>query len=401
VVPGDPLELEEAPREGFVRDLKSAQRLRSIRVLWGAAAYGATALIAAGCSVAGLLEASRVVHFVIAAVVINATFLALIATGVNSRLRDPSLTGAQVIAALWPTIYVMYHVTEPQARMPFLLMAMVAMLFGVLALGFRRMLVLGAVVLGAYLLLLAALLRGAPERVDLEVEAVVVFAYAVVLLQVSFLGSFIAGLRRSLKERNLELHDTLGKLEELATRDPLTRLPNRRAVMQQLEREQSRLQRRHPGRLDPCVCLIDIDHFKRINDSYGHQVGDEVLRAVGGTIAATLRKGDFAGRLGGEEFLLLLPECAPAGALVAAERVRGAIAAIEVSGLPRRERIDVSIGIAVHRPVESLEGTLGRADRALYAAKQAGRARVVLDTASTDAPSDQVASDPADQPSSS
>jgi diguanylate cyclase (GGDEF)-like protein len=348
-------------------------------VLWGATAYGATALIAFGCYLAGLLDLSRVGHFVIASVAINATFCALIASGVNLRLRDPSLTAAQVIASLWPSIYVMYHVTEPQARMPFLLMAMVAMLFGVMALDYRRMLLVGGVVLGSYLVMLAALVYRAPERVDLEVEGVVVFAYAVVLIQVSFLGSYIAGLRSSLKERNQALQEAMVELEELATRDPLTRLPNRRAVMQQLEREQARIQRRRPDQATPCICLMDLDLFKNINDSFGHQAGDAVLRSVGDALAGTLRAGDFAGRFGGEEFLLLLPESSPEGAVRAAERVSEAIAALEVPELPAGEKVRVSFGVAAHRNGESIEATLGRADHALYVAKESGRARVVLD----------------------
>lgn len=367
--------------ESAAQSLRSAQRLRANRVLWGAAAYGATGLIAVGCLFAGLLEPIRIVHFAIAVVVVTATFLALIATGVNLKLRDPSMTGAQVMVALWPSVYVMYHVAEPQARMPFLLMAMVAMLFGVMALDFRRLLLVGAVVLGSYLAMLGVLVVRAPERVDLRVEAVVVFAYAAVLLQVSFLGGYLTGLRRSLKERNRALQGAMAELQELATRDPLTRLPNRRAVMMQLEREQARIQRRRPDQATPCVCLLDIDYFKQINDTHGHQAGDAVLRAVGAALASTLRKGDFAGRFGGEEFLILFPESSPVGAVHAAERVRQAIAKLEIPELSAGQRVQVSIGVAAHHEVETIESTLGRADRALYLAKESGRGQVVLDEA--------------------
>ena len=357
----------------------SAQRLRAERVIWGLIAYAATGLIAWGCHLAGLLEAKRLVHYVLAALALNGVFLGLIATGLNLKLRDPSMAGAQIIASLWPAIYVMYHVAEPQARMPFLLQAMVAMLFGVLSNDFRRMLRIGAIVVFAYLVMLAALVYGAPERVHLAIEGVVLFSYAVVLVQVSFLGSYIAGLRKSLKARNQELRTAMAKLQDLATRDPLTQLPNRRAVMQQLEQEESRILRRAPDQSTPCIGLLDIDHFKKINDTYGHQVGDAVLRAVGGVIGQTLRRGDFAGRFGGEEFLLLFPESSLDGALCAAERLRAAIATIEITELPAAERIEVSIGLAAHQPYETLEHTLGRADRALYTAKQWGRARTVID----------------------
>ena len=368
---------EEA--ESAAQALHGAQRLRAGRVLWGLAAYGVTALISLGCSFAGLLDPIRVVHFVVAAALITVVFLALIASGVNLKLRDPSLTGAQVLVALWPSVYVMYHVTEPQARMPFLLMAMVAMLFGVMAFDFRRMLLVGFVVLGSYLAMVAALVLRAPDRVDLKVEAVVVFAYAAVLVQVSFLGSYIAGLRGSLKERNQALKQALAELQELATRDPLTRLPNRRAVMMQLEREEARIQRRRPDQATLCIALLDVDFFKQINDTYGHPVGDAVLRRIGQALKETLRKGDFVGRFGGEEFLLLFPESSLEGAARGAERVRLAIASLEIPELRKGSQIGVSIGVVAHRPPEGVESTLGRADAALYRAKQAGRGRVVVD----------------------
>jgi len=384
-VPNEALDALDPAAGDAASPRSHAQRLRLRRVLWGATAWGWTALIALACAYAGFLEAGRVVHFTIAAVVLNATFLGLIASGANLKRRDPSLTGPQVIAPLLPAVYLMYHVTEPQARLPFVLMAMVAMLFGVLVFDFRRMLVISASFIAAYLLMLVVLLQRAPQRVDLAAEGVIVFAYAAVLVQVAFLGSYIAGLRQSLRKRNRSLEEALVTLRDMAARDTLTRLPNRRALMQQLEREQSRVMRRRPDQASLCVCLMDLDHFKRINDTFGHQVGDAVLCAVAEALTSILRKGDFAGRFGGEEFLIILPESSPAGARQAAERIRSTIGALQVSALPRDHRIQASIGIAAYRPNESVESMLARADAALYGAKEGGRDRVALDEAAGEA----------------
>src|SRR5690606_37169236 len=106
---------------------------------------------------------------------------------------------------------------------------------------------IGGISLITYLLTILALHKFAPQRVDLQVELVLVISYAVLLSQIAFLGSFIAGLRKTLREKNASLLKTMAELEELATRDPLARLPNRRTAMQQLERELTRSERRRNG----------------------------------------------------------------------------------------------------------------------------------------------------------
>ena len=130
------------------------------------------------------------------------------------------------------------------------------------------------------------------------------------------------------------------------------------------------------------VVLLDLDHFKQINDGYGHGVGDDVLAAVGGALTGGLRASDFAGRYGGEEFLVLLPDTDGQGALDAAEKVRAAIEGIALPNLDRA--VTASLGVAAY-PTDALDSeTLVRmADRALYAAKAAGRNRSELATPSS------------------
>ena len=125
------------------------------------------------------------------------------------------------------------------------------------------------------------------------------------------------------------------------------------------------------------MVLLDLDHFKQVNDRFGHGVGDDVLAAVGNVLPSVLRASDFAGRYGGEEFLILMPDTDSEGALEAAEKLRAAIQAID---LPQVDRpITASLGVASY-PTDALESdTLVRmADRALYSAKGAGRNRVEL-----------------------
>ena len=162
------------------------------------------------------------------------------------------------------------------------------------------------------------------------------------------------------------------ELRHLATVDPLTCLLNRRSFFALAEHEISRL-RRQPGML--CVAMLDVDHFKSINDVYGHHAGDEVLRALAKVSADCMREKDLLGRLGGEEFACILPDTSLDQAMLAAERLRSAIAAkrIPVSG-DRSISITVSIGVAALTDRDlGLDAVLQRADQALYSAKLDGR----------------------------
>jgi diguanylate cyclase len=358
-------------------DVSRAQRLRLQRMTWGVINQLCTMVIVLALFMVGLLPLARATEFAFASAAIMLGFYALLRSGLNLRFRDPSMTVPQLLAPVAPALYVMYHVADPQARMVFLLLATGGILFGVFVLDRRGMLQVCGIVVMAYLGLLVALYVWAPERIDPRVEAVVVFAYVSVLVGVTYLGTYIAGLRASLKARNRALEEALAKVEDLATRDPLTRLPNRRSVMDQLARERSRIERRAPEEKQMCVSILDVDYFKRINDTYGHQMGDAVLCYIGEALLRAVRECDFIGRYGGEEFLLILPDTSDSGAVLAAERIRGTIAALQIPDLPD-EQITVSQGIADYRPGDDLDSTLKRADDALYSAKSSGRNRIVV-----------------------
>lgn len=159
------------------------------------------------------------------------------------------------------------------------------------------------------------------------------------------------------------------ELERLAYYDELTGLPNRRSVLRQLGALLSRA-RRHDQAL--AILMIDVDHFKALNDRYGHLAGDVALRAVAERFRKRLRTEDAIGRFGGEEFVIGLPDADPAGAARVAEDVRAAVAERPLSVGNRALTVTVSVGWASWRD-EDLEQLLMLADRALYQAKAAGR----------------------------
>jgi diguanylate cyclase (GGDEF)-like protein len=170
-------------------------------------------------------------------------------------------------------------------------------------------------------------------------------------------------------------NELLERLEHLACHDGLTGLLNRRAFT---ERSEGRLAAAAQTAQVSTALMMDIDHFKRINDTYGHAAGDTVLKSFATVAQSCLREEDMIGRLGGEEFAALFVNCAPGEAAAVAERIRAAIADTVVPiDDGRTVPMTVSIGMAETREIStSIEALLSAADKALYAAKTSGRNRV-------------------------
>ena len=192
----------------------------------------------------------------------------------------------------------------------------------------------------------------------------------------------------------LELQTGIERMKRDAERDHLTNSYSRQFILEMVGRERSRADRSGEAL---CICILDIDHFKDMNDQYGHLAGDRILAAFARRVRGALRTMDTVngagvstdfgadegqqetsgrralGRIGGEEFIVLLPDTSLRGALKCAERVRKAIVRRPFEGL---HQVTVSIGIAEYRTGETVSSMLGRADEALYGAKNAGRNRV-------------------------
>ncbi len=193
----------------------------------------------------------------------------------------------------------------------------------------------------------------------------------------------VGSLRAELAASQTELRtvrDRLGHLEIEAIKDPLTGLLNRRGF----DRAVEQLRANGSTLTFATLLMLDLDHFKRINDSYGHLFGDQVLCATAKVLNSVIKGRDIAARFGGEEFLILLPETAESGAVALAEQFRQAFARASVRRNGSDKVIDqltVSIGVASPKPGESLEQTIDRADAALYRAKHDGRNCVRIATA--------------------
>lgn len=179
----------------------------------------------------------------------------------------------------------------------------------------------------------------------------------------------------ALRMRQRELADAVAELERLAATDPLTGVPNRRAFMDRIGIELTRVQR---YARPISVLILDIDRFKSVNDQHGHGVGDEVLCSVAHAMSRHLRATDFMARLGGEEFVVALPETSLADAAATAERIRAETAGLKPSIQVPELRVTISIGVAEALETDRIESLLEAADKALYLAKTSGRDQVQL-----------------------
>lgn len=191
------------------------------------------------------------------------------------------------------------------------------------------------------------------------------------VVEMENLNAQVVLLNERLVETQRELARSERRLRQLTITDPLTGLANRRRLDERLIQESQRAQRRGETF---SIIMADIDHFKRVNDRHGHDVGDEVLKHFATVLRGGIREIDLAARLGGEEFVVVMPAEGVASAMSCAERLRAATEAMQP--LPKLFELSASFGVAQYQPEDTIHGLLKHADEALYAAKNAGRNRV-------------------------
>jgi diguanylate cyclase (GGDEF)-like protein len=213
------------------------------------------------------------------------------------------------------------------------------------------------------------------NRMEPSAVALLLLVLSLGMLTLRELARIRSRLEALVEERTRKLSEKSRELERIATHDPLTGLHNRRYADEYLEERIAEFERY--GR-DFALAIVDLDYFKRINDDFSHDAGDEVLRAVAGILAERCRETDLVARYGGEEFLLCFPEADMAAANDACEKIRVAVESTEWGLLVPGARVTLSVGVATMRSGLGRRALLGMADRALYAAKSAGRNRVRL-----------------------
>lgn len=298
-------------------------------------------------------------------------FYGLIRSGLNLKLsREPALTQPQMLFAM-VVVCLAYAISGP-VRGAVLMILVLIQVYGIFILRPRQARAIslaGMVMLSGAVLVMTIL---DPQRYDLRVEALHLVFAGVTMTMVLVLAGRLGRLRERLSEQKAELAEALERIQTLARRDALTGLLNRRAMLELLGHE-CRAQQRHHQCMT--LALIDLDHFKSINDQHGHRVGDLVLKALAEVGKDALRGGDVLSRWGGEEFLLMLPRTPVDEAMRCVQRLRDVLAQADLPGAPPGLRIEFSAGLADCRHEADIEAAIEQADIAMYRAKAAGRNR--------------------------
>ncbi len=350
------------------------QRVRITRSLMAANVFIACCFLQGYAWVVGYM-ALEDVQRLCGVILVNILFWYIVMrSGLNKRFEDPAMTLPQILSAL--TIIVgAYSVTGPVHGSTMMLLALV-LVFGIFNMKER-----GALIAGGYTVVLMAIailikVRSDPVHYPFKLEIAHFVLTAAIVPTISSLAAQLSSLRARLQSQKDELANALVRIQILATRDELTGLVNRRHMLEVLGQHKKRLERSGHHRF--CLALLDIDHFKRINDTYGHAVGDEVLRNFAKVVQSGLRDTDVLARWGGEEFLVLLNDTSPELANVGLERARYLLAeATLVPALPDLKPT-FSAGLTAYSMNEALDVCIERADRALYKAKDGGRNRTVI-----------------------
>jgi diguanylate cyclase len=351
----------------LVTGLATFKPPRTTLVLGAVVAYGWLCAFMAGPS---FTAAGSSLYLLLTAWIIGLAVLLMLDDS-SGRFGKGGLT---VSKALWLNVGVVASslYVPSNARVLLLTVPLFGILYAALYVSRGKLALVTVVTWCSYLLGALAVLPD-PEYAAMT-EGRLALAFTLMLLAMFFMASEVTALRNAFERRRRRLDAAMQKLADLAMRDDLTGLCNRRYVMEVLARQKALADR---GNVGFTLCYCDLDHFKRINDRFGHQRGDDVLREFAVLTEQVVRSVDFVARFGGEEFLLVLigADAVEAGRVVArlSERTRR----LQVDPNHPDYRLSVSVGIAEFRPGERIEDVIQRADHALYRAKSAGRDLVV------------------------
>ncbi len=304
----------------------------------------------------------------------QAVLFTVFSSGCNLRFSDPSLTEVQILLGLGWQTWLIAHLDG--ARSVFLVFYLLILLFGLFHLSRTAFVRCASLVFFSFSAI--TLWEGyhfqLPDPTLALLQVCVLF---VVLVWLVLYAGYVHTSRQRMRQRRFALQahqDTLRgmmrQLEDLVATDELTGLFNRRHFLRLAARELNAME----TDVVHGLALIDLDHFKRINDVHGHAAGDQVLQAFAGVATACLRDGDVLARYGGEEFVVLLPDCDPERLTACCERLRIAFTDVELIGLNVRS-LSLSVGMTLLTLEDDLDEALQRADQALYRAKRDGRNR--------------------------
>ncbi len=298
-------------------------------------------------------------YLVVPMVTFNLLFFIMFQTGINRFFQDPGLTFLQQLVGLVMATVICYY-TVDAIRGACLILYIHIFYFGTFQRRRRDFYypLIATVIFYSFLIVMLCLNH--PAAIDLKTEIMRFVILLTALVWLMWLGNYLSSMRRH--------------IQRLVVRDELTGVYNRRQLYTLLAREKALAER---AGVPFTVCMMDLDDFKLVNDTYGHQAGDEVLKVFARTVQRNIRAEDYVARYGGEEFLVVLANyrCRDADDK-SIQRLRQLTENLSFDTIPGFPGITVSIGVSTYSPPESIDMMIARADDALYRAKQKGKNRV-------------------------
>jgi diguanylate cyclase (GGDEF)-like protein len=348
-------------------------RRRSGLVLLGSSLYSLNSVLCWWAIGEGYIHA-QIAHVLIAYMLTGpALFYLLIRLRLSQAFKDPSMVMAQSLFCIG-AIVIGYASTDKMVRSGLLAILPLVLMLGQFTFHPRQIAIIARVSLGALVAVNIIWWFARPDHSDTKLDLAQLIYIGGIVLITTRVAQIVSSIRYKLEQSRQELADALAKMQAMASHDELTGLANRRHMQSLLEEEVKRVRRQEQPMT---VAILDLDHFKHINDTYGHQVGDEVLRHFADLASTALREVDILARWGGEEFLLLCPASTDIHAITGLNRLRTLLQ--NSSLLPELPALKVtfSAGVAHYMDGEAIKETIARADKALYQAKANGRDRIV------------------------
>ena len=349
------------------------QRRRLTVVLMTACVYMICTAILIYGAVVGIFSTKWATALAGGGVITSTSFLIVIRSGFNLRFAEPSLALPQAICA--QTLIALAYTASGPAHPSTLILIATVMVFGTFEMKTAKVWMLMGYSVCVIGIAIVWSVQNDPLTYQPRLQLIYFVLTATTLPAISSLSVQLHRMRERVRKQKTELEKALDQIRVIATHDELTGLPNRRHMLTLLAEHSIRQNRGGPSFM---VALIDMDHFKSVNDTFGHRVGDDVLICFSHQTRIHLRSTDIVGRWGGEEFLVILPESFPGDPNIGIERLRGALSVTEVSSMAPHLRVAFSTGVTRYISGEQLDNVIERADQALYDAKNAGRNQTIV-----------------------
>ncbi len=346
------------------------QRVRISRTLTAAAVYLLSIVFEGVSTRMGLADATSTGWLVIFMGLGVTVFYGAIRSGFSLRFEDPALTLPQMGFAI--VCIALAYLANGESRGVLPVLTALVLLFGAFTLRAATCHRLGWAAVAVFALVMGGAAAHAPAQFDPLTQLHHFMIVATVLPTIAYLAGQLSQLRIDQQREKKALRTLTKRLTLMATHDQLTGLPNRRHIEEWMAGNAGRNQR---GTRPTCIALLDLDYFKKVNDRFGHAIGDEVLRIFATAAPCVVRQGDVLARWGGEEFLLVMPEATVDEAKIVLERYRRHLRQAATWAECVSAEVTFSAGIASFVSSQTFEHALQRADTALYEAKRLGRDR--------------------------